>query len=216
MAAAGATAGDFGKSRRSSELRASSHGRSLLVAESVGGYTCVLCRSWLLCIRTEMAFLTFRQLDRICQLNVGQDITAERYLRPDEPYLQDHFPRFPVMPGVLMLETMYQTAFWLIYATDDFKHSVVSLREARNVKYSGFVEPEQSLVVHCELIKRDGPISKLKAEGQVDGRVAVSGRLVLESFNLSEREPDYPHTDAYLRRKMREHFATLCEFEAVD
>jgi len=163
-----------------------------------------------------MAFLTFRQLDRICQLNVGQDITAERYLRPDEPYLQDHFPRFPVMPGVLMLETMYQTAFWLIYATDDFKHSVVSLREARNVKYSGFVEPEQSLVVHCELIKRDGPISKLKAEGQVDGRVAVSGRLVLESFNLSEREPDYPHTDAYLRRKMREHFATLCEFEAVD
>ena len=158
-----------------------------------------------------MSQLTFRQLDRICQLEIGHSIIAERRLRPDEPYLQDHFPRFPVMPGVLMLETMYQAAFWLVYASDDFAHSVVQLKEARNIKYSGFVEPEQSLTVHCQLLKREGAVSKLKAEGKVDGRVAVSGRLVVESFNLLERGPDYPGTDDFIRRRMREHFAGLME-----
>ena len=47
--------------------------------------------------------MKYRQLDRIVSLDPGQRIVAERTLRADEEYLKDHFPRFPVMPGVMML-----------------------------------------------------------------------------------------------------------------
>ena len=52
--------------------------------------------------------MRFTLLDRITDLRPGISITAVKTLLPDEEYLRDHFPRFPVMPGVLMLETMYE------------------------------------------------------------------------------------------------------------
>ena len=84
-------------------------------------------------------------VDRIVDLEPGKRIRAIKCLTMLEDYLQDHFPRFPVMPGVLMLESMYQTAAWLMRATDDFAHSMVLMSEARNVKYTDFVEPGQTL-----------------------------------------------------------------------
>ena len=50
--------------------------------------------------------LRFCLLDEITELKLGSSITATKRLRPDEDYLRDHFPRFPVMPGVLMLEAI--------------------------------------------------------------------------------------------------------------
>ena len=50
--------------------------------------------------------MRFNLIDRITELNEGQSITAVKGLSLAEEYLKDHFPRFPVMPGVLMLEAM--------------------------------------------------------------------------------------------------------------
>ena len=79
--------------------------------------------------------MRFRFIDRITQLEPGKHIEAVKHLSGDERYLDDHFPRFPVMPGVLMLETMYQAGLWLVRRTENFAHSVVLLNEARNVKF---------------------------------------------------------------------------------
>ena len=92
-------------------------------------------------------------IDRIIELSPGKFIKATKSLAMNEGYLEDHFPRFPVMPGVLMLESMYQTAAWLVRATDDFAYSIVALSEAKNVKYSDFVTPGQTLRVTAEVIK---------------------------------------------------------------
>ena len=86
-------------------------------------------------------------------------------LAPEEEYLQDHFPRFPVMPGVLMLETLYQAAAWLICVTDDFQHSTILLKEARNIKYADFVQPGQKLVVSVEILEADQRLTTVKAGG---------------------------------------------------
>ena len=94
---------------------------------------------------TESSVMRFRLIDRITQLEPGQHIEAVKRLHATERYLEDHFPRFPIMPGVLMLETMYQAAHWLVRKTEDFAHSMVVLKEARNVKFSGFVKPGQRL-----------------------------------------------------------------------
>src|SRR5438874_1543659 len=123
--------------------------------------------------------MRFCLLDRIITLEPGHSITAERTLTGQEEYLADHFPRFPVMPGVLMLEAMSQAAAWLIRATDEFRYSTVTLREARNVKYSDFVVPGKTLVVSAEIQKRDGALTTLKTQGTVNGSVAVGGRLVI-------------------------------------
>jgi hypothetical protein len=58
-----------------------------------------------------------------------------------EEYLADHFPTFPVLPGVMMLEAITQAAAWLLHRRSDFAKSMAVLKEARNVKYGTFVAP---------------------------------------------------------------------------
>ena len=135
--------------------------------------------------------MDFTLIDRIVDLQPGASITAVKSLSLAEDYLQDHFPLFPVMPGVLMLESMYQTSAWLVRSTDDFAYSMVVLKEARNVKYADFVQPGQVLQVTAELQKRDGRLTWLKARGTVDGSVAVSARLVLDRYNLADDSSRY-------------------------
>ena len=119
-----------------------------------------------------------------------------------EEYLADHFPRFPVMPGVMMLESMFQACAWLVRKSEDFAHAIVVLREARNVKFSNFVEPGQVLVVKATIVKQDDTTTTLKAEATVDGKTAVSAKLVLERYNLADRYPTRAASDAFATRRL--------------
>src|ERR1043165_3979656 len=101
---------------------------------------------------TKMHF-TF--VDRVLDLQPGVKITTSKCLTLAEEYLGDHFPRFPVMPGVLMLEALTEAGAWLVRATEDFKHTIVTLKEARNVKFAGFVQPGRTLGVTAEIVKFD-------------------------------------------------------------
>jgi 3-hydroxyacyl-[acyl-carrier-protein] dehydratase len=153
--------------------------------------------------------MRFCLLDRITELVPGERITAVKQLRPDEDYLEDHFPNFPVMPGVLMLEAMYQAGAWLVRQTEGFAHSVVILKEARNIKYFDFVTPGKVLVVTAEILKQDDSTTTLKAQATLEGALAVSGRLVLERFNLADRCPERRDNDPYLRHELRQVLSRL-------
>jgi 3-hydroxyacyl-[acyl-carrier-protein] dehydratase len=155
--------------------------------------------------------MRFRQLDRITVLEPGLQIEAVKHLTGSEDYLRDHFPNFPVMPGVLMLEAMFQASAWLIRKSEDFANSVVILKEARNVKYADFVQPGQTLVVGASVVRQDEDTTTLKAQGTVDGIVAVSGRLILERYNIADRFPSKGGLDDFLRRKMKKEFAKLVD-----
>jgi 3-hydroxyacyl-[acyl-carrier-protein] dehydratase len=155
--------------------------------------------------------MRFCLLDKILELEPGVRVTAVKRLRSDEDYLKDHFPRFPVMPGVLMLEAMFQASAWLIRQTEGFAHSTVLLKEARNIKYADFVTPGKELVVSAEVLKQDHSLTTLKAQGTIDGNVAVNGRLVLERFNLADRYPGRRNTDPYLRSELRQVMRGLLE-----
>lgn len=153
--------------------------------------------------------MRFTLVDRITQLERGHRITAHKNLSLAEEYLADHFPGFPVMPGVLMLEAMTQAAAWLIRASEDFAHSIVVLKEARNVKYGNFVEPGQTLLVTAEILSQDPRETKVKAQGTVDGLATVSGRLTLERYNLAESQAESALADAVVIERLREQFAQL-------
>lgn len=153
--------------------------------------------------------MRFAFTDRVLELEPGVKITTVKALSMAEEYLADHFPRFPVMPGVLMLEAMTQAGAWLVRVSEDFAHSIVVLKEARNVKYADFVQPGQVLHVTAEITKQDERETQLKAQGTVDGKLAVIGRLVLERFNLADQQPDLAPTDEYLKQHLRDQLATL-------
>ncbi len=147
--------------------------------------------------------MQFQLLDRIEEIEPGSKIIAVKRLDADEQYLKDHFPNFPVMPGVLMLEAMFQACRWLLLKSDDFHRSVVVLHEARNVKFTDFVTPGQELRIVATVFKDEDQKVTLKVTGSVDGSNAVSGRLILERFNLVDRYPEMGTFDAYGRRKLR-------------
>ena len=153
--------------------------------------------------------MKFILTDRIIELRLGESITTVKNVSLAEEYLVDHFPLLPVMPGVLMLEAMYQSAAWLVRATDDFKHSMVALREVRNVKYNALVEPGHQLTITAEMIKRTETTDTFKARGMVDNKIALSGRLILHRYSLADDDPTQARVDERLRQEYRQQFSLL-------
>jgi 3-hydroxyacyl-[acyl-carrier-protein] dehydratase len=153
--------------------------------------------------------MRFKLLDRIVDLKPGISISAVKGLTLAEDYLADHFPLFPVLPGVFMLEAMAQASAWLIRVSEDFQHSMVVLREARNVKYADFVAPGQIFSVQAELISQSEHETKLKVQGAVDGKTNVGARIVMGRYNLADGNASRASADAHVIRQMRKEFRAL-------
>ena len=153
--------------------------------------------------------MRFRQLDKITELVRGKRISAVRHVRADEDYLRDHFPLFKVMPGVLMLEALFQASCWLIRDTEDFENSLLTLKEARNVKFADFMEPGQTLNITAEILKLESRSVSIKASGTKGDSIAVSARLVIAKSNLKSEDLGLAPLDEFMRESMREQFELL-------
>src|SRR5262245_41531443 len=115
------------------------------------------------------ACMRFHLVDRIHEWEPGKRLTASKVLTLGEEYLADHFPTFPVMPGVLMLQALAEASTWLWRVTNDFKHTVVVLREVKNVKYGTFMPPGQTLELATELVKTEDTTATFRGKGNVQG-----------------------------------------------
>src|SRR5947209_17159621 len=153
--------------------------------------------------------MRFVLIDRIVEVHTGQSLVAVKNLSLSEEYLADHFPGFPVMPGVLMLEALTQAGAWLIRDLEDFAHSVVLMKQARTIKYGSFVEPGRQLQLRVELTAHDERESSFKGVGTIDGQEMVKGRFTLTRYNLRERDPSLHGTDAAIVAGLRDLFITL-------
>ncbi|HID24573.1 MAG TPA: beta-hydroxyacyl-ACP dehydratase [Planctomycetaceae bacterium] len=153
--------------------------------------------------------MRFSLIDRIVKLEKGKTITAVKNLTMAEEYLADHFPGFPVMPGVLMLESLVQAGAWLMRATEDFRWSTILLKEARAVRFNSFVVPGKTLTVTVNVHRWEGNLCVLKGAGAVDDTATVNARLTLEQFNLRDRNPDLAPSDEMRVARMRELFDQL-------
>src|SRR4051794_23887953 len=153
--------------------------------------------------------MRFVLIDRIVELNTGQSLVAVKNLSLSEEYLADHFPGFPVMPGVLMLEALTQAGAWLVRDMEDFAHSVILLKQARTIKYGSFVEPGRQLQLRVDLTAHDERVSSFKGVGMIDGQEMVKGRFTLTRSNLRERDPSLHATDASIVAGLRDLFVTL-------
>jgi len=153
--------------------------------------------------------MDFVLLDRIVALDGGTEIQATKNLSLAEEYLRDHFPGYPVMPGVMMLEALVEAGSWLVRLTTQFRYSLVQLAEARNIKYGRFVTPGNTLAVAVRALKWGEGEALFSGRGTVEGQAAVSGRFRLRYYNLSDRDPRHRRTDELLIESARERFRAL-------
>ena len=152
--------------------------------------------------------MRFHLLDRIEELTDSR-IVAVKAVSQAEEYLGDHFPTFPVLPGVMMLEAATQAAAWLAMTNGGFAAdgdyagpTVAVMKSARNVRYGHFVAPGRSLRVTAEHVKETDAGHAFKIEGTVDtpagDKTAITGKLELACFRLADRDPGLAEADAKL------------------
>jgi 3-hydroxyacyl-[acyl-carrier-protein] dehydratase len=159
--------------------------------------------------------MRFRQLDKITELIPGQRIVAVREVRQGEDYFRDHFPLFAVMPGVLMLESLFQASCWLIRVTENFEHSLLTLDEVKSAKFVDFMQPGQSLVITAEILKSSDDSVTIKASGNKGDTVAVSARLVISKSNLEKNDATLSPLDSFMRESMRQELDRIMVLQEV-
>lgn len=142
--------------------------------------------------------MKFNLIDRIEVLTQTR-IVAAKHVSLAEEYLADHFPTFPVLPGVMMIEAVTQAAGWLLHHRRQFACSVVVLKEARNVKYGRFVAPGDVLKVDIEYVKDTPAGAQFKATGFVGQSQAIAARIELAYFNLVDKQAASAAVDEQLK-----------------
>ncbi|MCP4855557.1 MAG: beta-hydroxyacyl-ACP dehydratase [Fuerstiella sp.] len=153
--------------------------------------------------------MKFSLVDRITEITPGESISTIKNVSLAEEYLQDHFPGFSVLPGVLMVEAMVQSCAWLSRVTDDFAFSTLLLKQARAVKFNNFLKPGQTLNVSVKLKKNEDDTASFQAAGTVEGTSAVSARIVLSKQNLQGQRQDMEAIDDRIQAAMKELFEQI-------
>ncbi len=150
--------------------------------------------------------MKFHLVDRIEAIEPGKRIVTSKALSLAEEYLSDHFPTFPVMPGVLMMEMLVQSAAWLTRVQQDYSKSCIVLAVAKNVRYASFVQPGQILRCEVDAINIGDSTAKFKGTGTVGDTQTLSARFEVRCFNLVDRRKDLAASDAAIVTDMKKQF----------
>jgi len=128
-------------------------------------------------------------VDRVLEWESGKSITAIKNVTANEEFFNGHFPHKPVMPGVLMIEALAQTAALLSFLTMGQKpdvNSVVYFVGIDGARFKRPVEPGDQLKMQVEILRTARGIWKYKAVGSVDGQVAVEAELMCTMRSASD------------------------------
>tara|TARA_B100000902_G_C27029097_1_gene773505 strand:- start:318 stop:776 length:459 start_codon:yes stop_codon:yes gene_type:complete len=121
----------------------------------------------------------FALIDRVIEHVPGQKAVALKNVTINEPQFQGHFPERPLMPGVLIVESMAQVGGIIVTQMPELPKGLFVFAGINNVKFRRPVFPGDQLVITCELlsIKRQR-FGKVKGEAHVEGKLACSGELM--------------------------------------
>jgi 3-hydroxyacyl-[acyl-carrier-protein] dehydratase len=153
--------------------------------------------------------MRFILIDKIVSLESGKEIKAIKSVSLAEEYLADHFPAFPVLPGVLLLEGLIESASWLVREKENFAHSMILLKQARNVKYKSFLAPGAQIEYTVEAKTIEEDISSFSGFGLSEGERIVEARFGLRHFNLSDENSTMAEVDAKIIQEMKQRWKLL-------
>jgi 3-hydroxyacyl-[acyl-carrier-protein] dehydratase len=153
--------------------------------------------------------MRFILIDKVVSLKTGKEIKAVKSVSLAEEYLADHFPTFPVLPGVLLLEGLIESASWLVREAENFAHSMILLEEARNVKYKSFLAPGAQVEYTVEARTIEENVSSFTGFGESGGERIVEARFGLRHFNLADEDSTMATVDARIIENMKERWKLL-------
>ncbi len=142
-------------------------------------------------------------IDRVVELVPARHIRTVKNVSLAEEYLADHFPTFPVLPGVLLLQGLVESASWLVHLSENFAHSMILLTEARNVKYKSFLAPGCRIEYDVEARTIEPNISSFTGTGRSDDEVIIEARFVLRHFNLADEDSAMAAVDAAIIENLK-------------
>ena len=133
-------------------------------------------------VREIMAMLPHRYpfllVDRVLDYTVGSRLRALKNVTINEPFFQGHFPGHPVMPGVLIIESLAQACGLLVQMSrkhDPEAHALYYLVKVDNAKFTQIVGPGDQLILEVELKRM------IRSMGLFHGRAMVDGKVVAEA-----------------------------------
>jgi len=153
--------------------------------------------------------MRFVLIDKVVKLDSGKQIQAVKGVSLAEEYLGDHFPTFPVLPGVLLLQGMIESASWLVRQAQHFAHSMVLLEQTRNVKYKSFLAPGQQILYTVNVKTLEENLSSFVGYGEAEDRRIVEARFALRHFNLADRNDAYAAADAEVIAALKQRWKLL-------
>jgi 3-hydroxyacyl-[acyl-carrier-protein] dehydratase len=130
----------------------------------------------------------FHLIDRIADLNVGErTITVDAQVPSESTIFQGHFPGYPLMPGVLLIEAMAQTSGWLLIALMKFER-MPFLAAVKEAKMRSFVTPGETLKIEASVVHEGSGYAITAAKITVGGELRCNATITF-------RHVPFPHPD---------------------
>ena len=116
-------------------------------------------------------------IDYVDELVPGEEITATKNVTINESFFRGHFPKEPVMPGVLMVEALAQVGAVAILSLEDMKGKTAYFGGINKCRFKGKVKPGDKLRLETKIIRHKGPMGVGEAVASVDGKVVAQAEL---------------------------------------
>ena len=130
----------------------------------------------------------FKLIDRILDIDIAaKTIKVEARVPEHNTIFEGHFPGYPIMPGVLLIESMAQTSGWLLLALMKFER-MPFLAAVKEAKMRGFVSPGELLSIDATVIHEGSGYAMTEAKVRVDGKLRSNASITFSHI-------PFPHPD---------------------
>jgi len=129
----------------------------------------------------------FLLIDRILELDPGKKAVGIKNVSVNEPFFQGHFPGYPVMPGVLIIEAMAQVGALAVLAMPEMEGKLALFAGIDGARFRRQVVPGDQILLEVEILKLRGPIGKGKGVARVDGQLAAEAELMFALQDIKKQ-----------------------------
>lgn len=126
----------------------------------------------------------FLLVDKVIELEPGKKVVGIKNVSSNEPFFQGHFPEYPIMPGVLIVEALAQTAGIAIAVLEGNEGKLGVFAGIENMKFKNQVLPGDVLQLEAEILMSKLGVTKAKVKASVDGKVAAEGEIKFAMVNV--------------------------------
>ena len=121
----------------------------------------------------------FLLVDRITECIPNQYSKGYKNLTANEMFFQGHFPNNPIMPGVLQIEALAQTAAPILLTLEQYKGKLALFAGVDNVRFKNIVRPGDRFDMEVYMTKVKGPVAKCSAKGFVEGKLCIEAEITI-------------------------------------